>query len=632
MISKKLFTCAAFLALATLSFAQDAGDEDATMKNNATNRDQKAVEEARSGWWKKAMENKSQRLQWWREAKFGMFVHWGVYSEAGGEWKGKEVGGYAEHLMRKETISKKEYLELANKFNPLNFDAEKWIKTAKNAGMHYFVLTAKHHDGFAMYPSEYSDFDIADKTSFKRDPIAELAAACKKYGLKFGFYYSHAFDWEHPDAPGNDWEYNNPGGDRNLFGGRAWYNIHPELIPKAQKYVNEKAIPQLLELLKKYHPDLLWFDTPHKLPFSENLRILKAIIAVDQNVVVNGRLARTGESNFGDYSNTADRPAEFFPATGDWEAIPTTNESYGYNKYDNSHKPASHFIRLLANATSRGGNILMNIGPKGDGSFDVKDQRILDSMAVWMAKYQESIYKVTASPLPLQNWGAITKKEDLLFLHVFNWPSDNKLLIGGLKGGCRKVYIMGDKNKKSLTTSKSADGTIVVNLPAQSFDDVDAVFIMETEGPLKIDSVRYIGENVETNRLLAFDSNLHGKGLYYGDGKTNKYYVAGWNNKDQYLSWNFKSTTAASFKIVLKYLEDKENAGKYVIFLNNQEFKGEIQASGKSGSAVVKEIGFFKLNPGEHQLIIKPEKIKGLELMKILEIELIPIKTINRSL
>ena len=147
-------------------------------------------------------------------------------------------------------------------------------------------------------------------------------------------------DWEHPDAPGNDWEYNNPGGDK-LIGTARWYDTHPEWLPKAIKYVDEKAIPQIKELLIKYHPDILWFDTPHKLPLSENIRLLKAIRETDPDVVVNGRLARNSAINFGDYRNTADRPAEFYPVTGNWEAIPTTNESYGYSKYDRSHKPCS---------------------------------------------------------------------------------------------------------------------------------------------------------------------------------------------------------------------------------------------------------------------------------------------------
>ena len=286
--------------------------------------------------------------------------------------------------MRKEKISRKEYLELAHQFNPVQFNAEAWILMAKQAGMKYFIITAKHHDGFAMFDSKFSDFDLMDQSPFKTDPMAALAVVARKHGIKFGFYYSHAFDWEHPDAPGNDWEFNNPGGDK-LLGGVNWYDNHPEWLAKATKYVDEKAIPQIKELITKYHPDILWFDTPHKLPLSENIRILEAIREIDERVVVNGRLVRFGNSNFGDYRNTADRPAEFYPVAGDWEAIPTTNESYGYSKFDSSHKSISHFIRLIASAASRGGNLLMNIGPRGDGAFDNKD-KIISKLSSWFSK------------------------------------------------------------------------------------------------------------------------------------------------------------------------------------------------------------------------------------------------------
>ncbi len=212
---------------------------------------------------------------------------------------------------------------------------------------------------------------------------------------------------------------------------REWYDTHPEWLPKAVKYVDEKAIPQIKELLTKYHPDILWFDTPHKLPLSENIRILKAIRETDPDVVVNGRLARNSAISFGDYRNTADRPAEFYPVTGDWEAIPTTNESYGYSKYDSSHKPVGHFIQLIASAASRGGNLLMNIGPKGDGAFDQKDIAILNGIGKWMEKNGESIYGTTAGPLPYHSWGVSTLKKNKLYLHVFNWPKDGKLYVSG---------------------------------------------------------------------------------------------------------------------------------------------------------------------------------------------------------
>lgn len=613
---------AVLVMLNFLSFAQDPGDEDKEMKNlTSENSEKLVIEEAKNGWWTQSVKGKEERIKWWRKARFGMFIHWGVYSLPGGEWKGKEVGGYAEHLMRKEQITRKEYLELASQFNPVKFNAEEWVKSAKAAGMHYMVITAKHHDGFAMYPSAVSDFDIADQTPFKRDPMAELAAACKKYGLKFGFYYSHAFDWEHPDAPGNDWEFNNPGGDKNLYGGRNWFDTHPELIIKAAKYVDEKSIPQIKELIQKYHPDMLWFDTPHKLPFSENLRILKVIRETDPNLVINGRLARNTQGNFGDYLNTADRPAEFFPAAGDWEAIPTTNESYGYSKYDNSHKPASHFIRLLANAVSRGGNLLMNIGPKGDGSFDTKDQRILDSMAIWMKKYENSIYKASSSPLPLQSWGAITRKDNLLYLHVFDWPKNNKLLIGGLKSEVVKVYNMVDQKKRALKTIRE-NGDLYVLLPKQAFDKVDAVLVMEIKSPLQIEKTRYIDGSI-TNRLLAFDAKQTGKGFGFGDGKTNKYYVHGWKSKDQSLSWTFKAIENKSYKVVLKYLAGEENSGTIDILLGDLR-ESKVIKSGKEKPVEI-IIGDVKLSKGIHHLELKASDISGEELIRVLEIDLIPL-------
>ena len=613
--------------------AQTAGDEDREMFNRAKQRDQLAIDDALNGWWTASMKTHEQRIEWWREAKFGMFIHWGIYSLPAGEWKGKKVTGYAEHLMRKEKILRNEYLDLAHQFNPVKFDAEEWILSAKKAGMKYFIITAKHHDGFAMYDSEISDFDIAKQTPFKQDPMKELAVAAEKHGIKFGFYYSHAFDWEHPDAPGNDWEYNNPGGDK-LLGGANWYDTHPEWLPKAIKYVNEKAIPQIKELLTKYHPDILWFDTPHKLPLSENIRILKAVREIDQNVVVNGRLVRNAAANFGDYKNTADRPAEFYPVTGDWEAIPTTNESYGYHKYDSSHKTVRHFIQLLASAASRGGNLLMNIGPKGDGAFDDKDLSILNGMGKWMAKNGESIYGTVASPLPLQSWGVSTLKENKLYLHVFNWPADGKLYIGGLPSAPKKVYSLADPSKiYPVRSGASPDYYIAV--PGKAPDSINTVVILEWDGKLVTYPVRLLAPNSLLDRLLAFDAKQNGRGFSYGDGKTNRYYVEGWKLKEQSLSWEFKSIRTADYKVRIKYLAPAENAGgsySLSLFKNSNEavtleFQGEylVDTVSKNTEVVTRDLGIIRITTGSHTLVIDPVSITGSELMKLLEIQLIRV-------
>jgi len=624
-MKKILLFSTLFFLNTSLVWAQK-GDEDAVMLNSVKYRDQKAVDEAVNGWWTTSMKTVDQRIAWWREARFGMFVHWGIYSLPAGEWNGKQVNGYAEHLMRKEKITRTDYLGIARQFNPVRFNADEWISNVKKAGMKYFIITAKHHDGFAMYDSKVSDFNIVKQTPFRRDPLAELSAACKKQGIKFGFYYSHAFDWEHPDAPGNDWEYNNPGGDLLLHGGANWFDVHPELLPKAVKYVDEKAIPQIKELLIKYHPDILWFDTPHKLPLSENIRILKAIRETDPNVVVNGRLARSATNLFGDYKNTADRPAEFLPVDGNWEGIPTTNESYGYHKFDKSHKPVSFFIRLLAKAASRGGNLLMNIGPMGNGQFDQKDLDILNGIGKWMDANSESIYGTECSPLALQPWGVCTQKKDKLYLHVFDWPINGKLIIGGIKSDLKKAYLLNDPAKKALRIGRINPLDLSLTLPAVAPDSVNTVIVLETKSPVNADSIRLLS-GTSANHLLVFDADLHGTGLRYGDGKTNRYFVENWKQKDETISWELRLNEPKTYKVSLTYVGSKECEGKIRLESDNvslNEFP--VKAQQRDGDLISLDMGIVSLNKGNHQLKLEPVEITKTELLKPLEIKLIPVE------
>lgn len=606
-------------------FAQVRGDEDAEMFNRARQRDQQAIDEAMNGWWTQSMKTVDQRLGWWREVRFGMFVHWGIYSLPAGEWNGKPVSGYAEHLMRKEKIFRADYLKLAHQFNPTQFNADEWIRTSRDAGMKYFVITAKHHDGFAMYPSEVSDFNLAKQTPFQRDPMTELSAACKKYGVKFGFYYSHAFDWEHPDAPGNDWEYDNPGGDLSLHGGINWYDVEPQRLPKAVKYVNEKAIPQIKELITKYHPDLLWFDTPQKLPLSENIRILKAIRETDPNIVVNGRLVRSSAVMLGDYKNTADRPAEFYPVEGDWEAIPTTNESYGYHQFDKSHKPASFFIRLLAKSVSRNGNLLMNIGPMGNGLMDSNDLQILKGISTWMGKNGESIHGAGASPLPLQSWGVVTQKGSKLYLHVFDWPRDKKLVVGGLKTLPEKAWLLTDDSKKHISFRKLKTPDLEISLPETAHDSINTVIVLDMKNPVESDPVRVLSGN-ETNFLLAFDAQLKGDNWRYGDGKAKRYYVENWKNKDQWINWTVRLNEPATYRVELKFAGSAGSGGTIRMEADGQVFEIKVPANQILNEVNTSTIGPLKLEKGVSQLSLKPVSFGKDELVKLLEIQLIPIK------
>nr|WP_226905005.1 alpha-L-fucosidase [Pedobacter schmidteae] len=622
MSGKSTFLLSAMLFGSVCTYGQVAGDEDANMFNKAQQRDQKAIDEAKNGWWTKSMKTHDERIQWWRDARFGMFIHWGLYSLPAGEWNGKQVKGYSEHLMRKEKITRAAYLDLAHVFNPVKFNAEEWILTAKRAGMRYFIITAKHHDGFAMYDSSVSDFNVLKQTPFKRDPMAELAAAAKKLGMRFGFYYSHAFDWEHPDAPGNDWEYNNPGGDK-LLGGANWFDSHPEWLPKAVKYVDEKAIPQIKELINKYHPDILWFDTPHKLPLSENMRILKAIRDTDPNIVVNGRLVRSASGNFGDYANTGDRPAELITSDGDAEAIPTTNESYGYSIHDNSHKSARFFIRLLANSASRGANLLMNIGPKGDGTFDQRDTRILDSVGGWLSNNGTAIYGTERGALPIPAWGVTTQKGQNVYLHVFNWPKDGNLILGGLKTEVKTAYLLTDKSKKPLGVKRLGTADLSIGVPANLGGSPDVVVVLELKGKVEVEKARLLESNIAVNRFLVFDAQQHGKRLGYGDGKTDRYYVTGWKSKDSYLTWDLKALKPARYKVMVKYIAE-EGGSTYELKMGTFSKQEEVVSA--RNAVVTRDLGVADIATGPLQLSVTPIAIKGAEMMKLLEVQLIPVK------
>ncbi len=575
------------------------------------------------------------RLGWWRDARFGMFVHWGVYSGLSGTWDGKKYGGYGEHIQRMAKIPISVYhKDVAGKFNPTEFDADEWIKLAKEAGMGYFVITAKHHDGFAMYDSKVSDATVVKATPFARDPMNELKAACKKYGIKFGFYYSHAFDWGEENGPGNDWDFDNPGGDKLLHGAN-WWEKFPEFLPKARKYVDEKAIPQLQELIAKYDPDIIWFDTPHKLPPEENQRILAAVRKAKPSLVINGRLI----SGLGDYQSTCDRPAEFPPQNGDWEGVPTTNESYGYNANDRSHKSVGHFIRLLAKSAARGGNELMNIGPMGDGRIDQADVDILKGIGQWWAVNGESIRGTARTPLAVQAWGESTRKDNRLYLHVFQWPSDGKLVVGGLKTDVAKAYLLSDK-AKALPVARAGQD-IVVSIPKEAPDVADSVVVVECAGEPAADPARLLSNHVAADTLRAFDGVLKGK-LKFGPGKKTDDVVLEWTTTDKEVVWPVRVNEPGTFEVAINYdapgekkskvaegdagkevqRAQKGAAGTYAVTVGGKEFSKPV----RQGSAVKEKLGSVTLEPGTYEIRVSPREITGEELFRLRNLTLIPVK------
>jgi alpha-L-fucosidase len=556
------------------------------------------------------------RVAWHRDARFGCFVHWGVYSGPAGEWKGRKGGTYSEHLMRSLEIPRAVYLEeIVRPFNPTGFDAETWVKLMRDAGMKYLVITAKHHDGFAMYPSKVSDYNLTAQTAFKRDPMAELSAACKKYGLKFGFYYSHAWDWEHPDAIGNFWDYGAPGGDS------GWWEKRPELISKAAKYVDEKSIPQIRELLSRYRPDIIWFDTSSKTPPELCRKILAAVRAADPHVVINSRI---GGGNFGDYRSTADRPAYFPEVPNQWEAIPTTNESYGYKPSDTSHKPVSHFIQLLAQAVGKGGNILMNIGPRGDGVIAPEDETILRGIGSWLKTNGESIYGCDRSPLPVQPWGASTRKGNRLYLQVFQWPADGKLVVGGLRSNPSALRLLagGEVGFRRL----NADD-VELTLPGAAPDAAASVLVLDFPAQIATNRAIRLSPGGSGTVLHVMDGRLDGRGIRYGDGKTNRDVTEEWSGADASVTWIVRVPVAARFKVAAQYNTlTKENAGAFTLAAAGQTLSARVAPTENVSTFRSDVLGELTLPAGEHAIVVRATEIAGGNLMRLRQVEVTPVE------
>lgn len=607
--------------------AQTSGDEQGFSIPSGTElpEDREALIEAAEGWWKTARENYDERMSWYNDAKFGCFIHWGVYSGAAGLWKGKRFGGYTEHLMRKAKIPVGVYRkEMIEPFNPVDFDADEWMRNASMAGMRYFIITAKHHDGFAMFPSDAYPYDIR-LSGFGRDPMAELREAARRYGIRFGFYYSHAFDWEHPDAPGNDWEYDNPGGDRLLGGADWWTGGRKGFLRNAEKYVSEKSIPQIQELIKNYDPDILWFDTPSKLPLYLNIRILKAIREADKDnrIVVNGRLVRYGGNNLGDYRNTGDRAAYFFPTEGPWESIPTTNESYGYSVVDTVRKPASFFIRLLASAASKGGNILMNVGPMGNGKWDEKDVEIFRGVGRWLEMNGEGIYGTERTDLPVQPWGVTTCKGDTLYAHVFNWPDDGRLVIGGLRSEVRSVRLVADGGRH-IAGRRINENDYELQLPGDAPDKVNSLIALVLDSHVPACPVRLLNGKAP-DILAAFDAELHGKGLGYGDGKPARNHVKNWKDESQWLSWNLRLNDPARYDVYLDYnTATASDSGTVIVKICDRIFETAYDGHPEKNGTKSIYVGAVSLDEGQFDCTLKGKNHTGATYMNPIALRLQP--------
>ena len=591
----------------------------ATADSVSTNFDIPPLDSPDLAWWRESMQSHDARMGWWREARFGLFIHWGVYSDLAGVWDGQPVDGYAEHIQRKARIPMEVYRrEVAAKFNPTKFDADAWAQLANEAGMGYLVITSKHHDGFAMYDSDVSPYNVVKASAWKRDPMRELKRATDRAGIKLGFYYSQAWDWGEPDGAGNDWDYRQPGGDLFLHGGRIWWESTPDMVATTAKYVDRKAIPQIRELIAKYDPALIWFDTANRLPPSENLRILKATREAGPDVVINSRCVPA----LADYQSTADRPAELPPHDGDWEAIPTTNESYGYHRADQSHKPVSHFIEIIAKTAARGGNLMLNVGPRGDGTLDPKDVAILSGIGEWMKVNGESIHGTTRTPLQVQAWGESTAKGNTIYLHVFHWPADGKLVVGGIKSDFTRAHVLADSSRTPLKVTRLNDCDVEIDVPQTAPDETDSVVALQFDGEPRVNPARLLSAKQE-NVLRVFDGQLHGDTIKFGQGKKDNAYAEQWTEPADSITWTVRVAAPTKFDVSATYdAPDGLAGGTFNVVAGPNLLAGTVRA----GVEQSERLGTVILEPGEHEIRVKPAHITATELMRLRHLTLTAVR------
>ena len=525
------------------------------------------------------------RMKWWREARFGMFIHWGVYSVPAGTYQGKQVPGIGEWIMNSGKIPVAEYRQFAQQFNPVRYDPDAWVQLAKEAGMKYIVITSKHHDGFALFDSKASAWNVVAATPYGKDLLKPLAEACAKHGLKLGFYYSQAQDWNNPGgaAAGGHWDHAQDG--------------------DMDTYIRNVAAPQVKEILANYGKiGVLWWDTPVDMT-KQRAEMLLPLLQVQPDIITNNRLG-------GGYGGDLGTPEQQIPSRGtpgrDWETCMTMNDTWGFKSYDQNWKSTETLVRNLVDIASKGGNYLLNIGPTCLGEIPEPSIQRLKEIGTWMKVNGESIYATTASPFYRLPWGRCTKKLSAtgarLYLHVFDWPSDGKLVVPGLHNEVRSAWLLA--TDKTLKTTANSDG-LVVEVPSERLDPIDTVVVLEVKGELSVVAVLQ-GQMADGTVLLPADlAEIHGGGARVETigGQPN---VGWWTNPDDSISWRFRLSKPGRFDIIASVATPAESS-KFELAAGDQRLVAEVSSTGNYQTFKAVRLGTIELKQaGACELSIKP--------------------------
>ena len=423
-------------------------------------------------------DQRDKRMAWWRDAKFGMFIHWGVYSVPAGSYHNAPVAGLGEWIMSTAKIPMAEYQSYAKEFNPVEYDAAKFVAAAKSAGMKYIVITAKHHDGFALFDSKASDWSIVKASPYGKDLLKPLAEECRKQGIKLGFYYSHSQDW-------------NNGG----------YVLKPHWDPaqsyRLDDYIEKIVLPQMTELLTNYGSDTpayIWWDTPYAINPARAAKIDGVIQKLRPGVIQNNRLIYKKELENSKFFGDLETPEQNIPPQGfpgrDWETCMTMNGTWGFKTNDHNWKSTETLMRNLCDIASKGGNYLLNVGPDPKGNIPAESLKTLAEMGAWMKINGEAVYGSTGSPFGSEfgtptekngkagfkvdwKWRA-TQKPGHIYLHVFTWPANGTFSVPAFAKKITQAKLLASASE-NLTVTQNDQGITISGLPAKAPDAIASV-------------------------------------------------------------------------------------------------------------------------------------------------------------
>ena len=548
-----------------------------------------------------------ERTRWFREAKFGIFIHWGPYAVIGRhEW--------ARHRFQ---IPQEEYDKHARSFNPVNFNADKWTSLIQDAGAKYVVITSKHHDGFSIYRSNVSDYDMRI-TPYPGDPLKDLALAARQKGLKLGFYHS-IMDWHNQDyRPKRTWESATPNEGGNLNG-------YIDFMKK-----------QLGELLTGYGDvAVLWFDGEweHSTAEMRSDEIYDFIRSQQPNTLINDRLYKREPGNKADFGT----PEQFVPATGVfgpdgkpllWESCVTiNNDSWGYNKYETEFKSDRDLIRMLIEVVSKGGNLLLNIGPMPDGRIQQEFETRLAAIGRWMNVNGDAIYGTTASPFSrLPFFGRATAKGSTIYLHVFDWPKDGKLRVPGLKNMISSARLLAQP-KQMLSAVRDGDD-YVISLPQTAPDDIATVIELKLDGTPTVEPFRTRPAEDGSITLSAASAEIETKFEQKAkkENALGHVFVTRWTRSDDVPYWPAYPAKSGKYEVEIQYAATRASAGtEFTISIGDAKVTGKVEDTG--GNWVFKKftLGKVALKAGE-QIVKVSAKTQGTEAMNLEAVVLKPVR------